>query len=107
MEKYLNKSNKRIYEEVNTTEDISENIDTNDYVAGSSKSSENEIESFKIQNYLLDGKYYKMLSVEGTKISAVCQLCTKKIIAYSNSTGNLLSHLKVSNIYYFTVRSIL
>lgn len=48
MEKYLNKNNKRIYEEVNTTEDINENIDTNDYVAGSSKSSESETE-YKIQ----------------------------------------------------------
>lgn len=57
MEKYLNKSIKRIYEEVNTPEDISENIDTNNYAAESSKSIENEIESFKIQNYLLDGKY--------------------------------------------------
>ncbi|KAE9533460.1 hypothetical protein AGLY_009098, partial [Aphis glycines] len=77
-------------EEVNTIED-----DTNDYVAESFKSSENETESLKIQNYLLDGKYYKILSVEGAKISAACQLCSKKIISYSNSTGNLLSHYKL------------
>lgn len=56
MEKYLNTNKKRINQEVNTTED-----DTNDYVVESSKSSENEIESLKIQ------KYYKILSVEGHK----------------------------------------
>jgi hypothetical protein len=40
METYLNKSKKRVHKEVNTAEDIIENIDTNDYVPGSSISSE-------------------------------------------------------------------
>jgi len=81
---------------VKNTEDVSE-IDTNVYTAGSFKSSETE-SNYKIENYLLDGKYYKIISVDGTKISATCLLCSKKIIAYSNSTGNLLSHYKVSII---------
>jgi len=87
--------NKRKHEDntVNESE-----IDDGDNVAGPSQSSEMESTENKIQNYLLDGKYYKIISVEGTKISAICQLCSKRIIAYNNSTGNLLSHYKVSFI---------
>jgi len=48
------------------------------------------------QNYLLDGKYYKIVSVNELKMVVSCQQCLKTIIAHSNSTGNLLSHYKVS-----------
>jgi hypothetical protein len=50
------------------------------------------------ENYLLDGKYFKKISNTGSKMSVTCLNCTKKIIAYSGSTGNLLSHYKVSVI---------
>ncbi|XP_025202226.1 uncharacterized protein LOC112599519 [Melanaphis sacchari] len=46
------------------------------------------------QNYLLDGKYYKIVSVNESKMVVSCQQCSKQIIAHSNSTGNLLSHYK-------------
>lgn len=91
MDKYLNKR-----KHDNTIDECE--IDNGDNVAGPSQSSKMESAENKIQNYLLDGKYYKIVSVEGTKISASCQLCSKKIIAYNNSTGNLLSHYKVSII---------
>lgn len=48
------------------------------------------------QNYLLDGKYYKIVSVNELKMVVSCQQCSKTIIAHSNSMGNLLSHYKVS-----------
>lgn len=48
------------------------------------------------QNYLLDGKYYKIVSVNELKMVVSCQQCSKTIFAHSNSTGNLLSHYKVS-----------
>lgn len=50
------------------------------------------------ENYLLDGKFFKKISNTGSKMSVTCLNCTKKIIAYSGSTGNLLSHYKVSVI---------
>lgn len=96
MDKYLNK---RKHED--NTIDESE-IYNGDNVAGPFQSSEMESTENKVQNYLLDGKYYKIISVEGTKIFATCQLCSKKIIAYNNSTGNLLSHYKVSIIICHT-----
>jgi len=48
------------------------------------------------QNYLLDGKYYKIVSVNELKMVVSCQKCSKTIIAHPNSTGNLLSHYMVS-----------
>lgn len=50
------------------------------------------------ENYLLDGKFFKKISNTGSKMSVICLNCNKKIIAYSGSTGNLLSHYKVSVI---------
>lgn len=53
------------------------------------------------QNYLLDGKYYKIISINGSKMIVSCQNCSKTINAHSTSTGNLLSHYKVSDTYLF------
>ncbi|XP_060863443.1 uncharacterized protein LOC132940058 [Metopolophium dirhodum] len=46
------------------------------------------------ENYPLDGKFFKKISNTGSKMSVTCLNCTKKIIAYSGSTGNLLNHYK-------------
>lgn len=49
------------------------------------------------KNYLLDGKYYKIVSrINESKMVVSCQQCSKQIIAHSNSIENLLSHYKVS-----------
>lgn len=53
----------------------------------------------KKQNYLLDGKFLKIISNTGLKISVIYLNCSKQII--SGSTGNLLSHYKVSLISKF------
>lgn len=50
------------------------------------------------ENYLLDGKFFKKISNTGSKMSVTCLNCNKNIITYSCSTGNLLSHYKVSVI---------
>jgi len=39
------------------------------------------------ENYLLDGKFFKKISNTRSKMSVICLNCTKKIIAYSGSTG--------------------
>lgn len=45
--------------------------------------------------YLFD-TVYKLVSINGDKIKASCQNCHKIITAYTTSSGNLLSHIKVS-----------
>lgn len=54
------------------------------------------ISNDKSQNYLLDSKYFKIVTVNGPKLLVSCQNCHKQITAHSNFTGNLLSHYKVS-----------
>lgn len=95
MDQYLsNSSRKRIRENKNDEFEV-------DNVAGPSSSCETDSNYNKMQNYLLDGKFYKIISVEGSKMSVSCQTCSKKIIPYSNSSRNLLSQYKVSvSLYY-------
>lgn len=66
------------------------------------KSTINEKTIDETQNYLLDGKFYNIVSVNKLKMIVSCQQYSKQIIAHSNSTGNLLRHYKVSfNNYKF------
>jgi len=60
-----------------------------------------ELSELKFQ-YLFD-TFYKLVSINGDKIKASCQNCHKIITAYTTSSGNLLSHIKVSfhNTYIF------
>lgn len=48
-------------------------------------------------HYLFDGKFYDIVSVIGTKLIAKCVLCQKTFQGQNNSSGNFLSHLKVSS----------
>jgi len=47
-------------------------------------------------HYLFDGKFYDIVSNIGTKSIAKCVLCQKTLQGQNNSSGNFLSHLKVS-----------
>lgn len=46
--------------------------------------------------YILDGQFFKVIKEENKNISTQCQLCSKIIIGQKGSTGNFLSHIKVS-----------
>lgn len=47
--------------------------------------------------YLFD-EFYKLQNVENLKVKAVCQNCSKVVIGSTKSSGNFLSHIKVSLI---------
>ncbi|KAF0738974.1 Dimer Tnp hAT domain-containing protein [Aphis craccivora] len=42
----------------------------------------------------LFGEFYKLVSINGSKLSALCQNCPKVISGSTSSSGNLLSHIK-------------
>ena len=69
----------------------------------------NGIESIKhttinlSDHYLFDGKFYDIVSNIGTKLIAKCILCSKTIQGQNNSSGNFLSHLKVSFLICFNI----
>lgn len=46
-------------------------------------------------SYLFDGELYKIVSLDGIKVSAKCTTCSKVINGHTTSTGNFLSHIKV------------
>lgn len=52
-------------------------------------------------HYLFDGQFYKVLQVYEKRLTVKCQTCSKTIQGQINSTGNFLSHIKVST-YYLT-----
>lgn len=47
--------------------------------------------------YLFD-KFYKLQNVENLIVTAVCQNCFKVVSGSTKSSGNFLSHIKVSLI---------
>jgi len=51
-------------------------------------------------HYLFDGQFYKVLQVTEKRLTAECQTCSKTIQGQINSTGNFLSHIKVSTYYH-------
>jgi thioredoxin reductase len=63
-----------------------------------------EVESGnKNKSALLDGKYFRVFTVTGETVKAICQACgsnSKPLSATFRSTGNLLKHLKVCVTYY-------
>lgn len=79
MDKFVTKTNKRSHEETENEDDPS-NVPLYD------------IAKFK---YLFD-EFYKLTSINGSKLSASCQNCPKIISGSTSSSGNLLSHIKVS-----------
>lgn len=44
--------------------------------------------------YLFD-EFFKIISLDGNKLSALCQNCSKVVGGSINSSGNFLSHYKV------------
>jgi len=54
----------------------------------------------KSKCYIFNGKFFKILNEddEKNKISAQCQNCPKIVHGHKGSTGNFLSHIKVSYI---------
>jgi len=46
-------------------------------------------------SYLFDGELYKIVTLDGIKVSAKCTTCSKVINGHTTSTGNFLSHIKV------------
>lgn len=57
------------------------------------ESTDNLINTSKLK-YLFN-EYYKIISLEGNKLSASCQNCSKIVNGSINSSGNFLSHYKV------------
>lgn len=53
-------------------------------------------------HYLFDGKYYNTVSNIGAKLIAKCVLCSKTIQGQNNSSGNFLSHIKVSFLAFLS-----
>jgi hypothetical protein len=48
---------------------------------------------------ILDGKYFKVLEVQGRKVKAVCNFCPKYSVfeGFTSPTSNFSTHLKVIN----------
>lgn len=47
----------------------------------------------------LFGEFY-IISINGSKLTALCQNCPKVISGSTSSSGNLLSHIKVSLLLF-------
>lgn len=62
--------------------------DTNDVAVG-------PLQNSPKFNYLFD-EFYKLISINGEKLIASCVNCHKNISGSTKSSGNLLSHIKVS-----------
>jgi len=60
---------------------------------GTTESTDNLINTSKLK-YLFN-EFYKIISLEGNKLSASCQNCSKIVNGSINSSGNFLSHYKV------------
>lgn len=63
-------------------------------------------ELFKM-SYLFDGELYKIVSIDGIKISAKCTACSKVINGHASSTGNFLSHIKVGTYFFIVIINFL
>lgn len=55
----------------------------------------NNKDKYSIENIsILDGKFFKVVSIEGIKVSAKCSSCGRVIKGEINSTSNFVSHLR-------------
>lgn len=81
MDKFVIKNKKRNHKEIEETEDNLSNVQS---ITAEPK--------FK---YLF-GEFYKLVSINGSKLTALCKNCPKVVSGSTNSSGNLLSHIKVS-----------
>jgi len=86
MDKFVIKNKKRNHQEVEETEDNLSNVQS--------------ITAEPKLRYLI-GEFYKLVSINGSKLTALCQNCPKVISGSTSSSGNLWSHIKVS--FYFLV----
>jgi len=48
------------------------------------------------KSYLFDGQFFTIVKEDGTKLTAQCKNCPKIIQGQKLSTGNFLSHIKVT-----------
>jgi len=53
-------------------------------------------EPFINKSYLLDGQFFTVVKEDGSKLTAQCKNCSKIIQGQKLSTGNFLSHIKVT-----------
>lgn len=53
------------------------------------------------KSYLFNGQYFTIIQCDGSKLIAKCKNCFKVIRGQKTSTGNFLSHLKVSHYLYY------
>jgi len=61
--------------------------------SSTTESTDHPINNSKLK-YLFD-EFFKIISLEGNKLSALCQNCSKVVNGSINSSGNFLSHYKV------------
>ncbi|KAF0704935.1 protein stand still-like, partial [Aphis craccivora] len=73
-----------------TTVATEENVDDPHLTIDKSNQAHLEAPSFK---YLFND-FYKVLTVEGKKLSVICQNCQQVVNGSTNSKGNFLSHIK-------------
>jgi len=57
------------------------------------ESTNHPINNLKLK-YLFE-EFFKIISLEGNRLSALCQNCSKVVNGSINSSGNFLSHYKV------------
>ncbi|XP_050064795.1 uncharacterized protein LOC114119892 [Aphis gossypii] len=76
-----------------TTVATEENVDDPHSTIDKSIQAPLEAPSFK---YLFND-FYKVLAVEGKKLSVICQNCQKIVNGSTNSSGNFLSHIKLKH----------
>jgi len=74
---------------------------TTDIIKIDQKKNTTDVDMLFSNHYLFDGQFYKVLQVDEKRLTAKCQTCSKTIQGQINSTGNFLSHIKVST-YYLT-----
>lgn len=101
MKRFLTSDTRLSKKEKNTVQ----NVDDPDPVAVSASTMAEIIEHSGVaemsNSYLFDGEFYKIVSIDGIKVSAICTICSKTICGHKTSTGNFLNHIKVSGFIIY------
>lgn len=77
---------------------------TTDIIEIDQKKITTDVDVLFSNHYLFDGQFYKVVQVDEKRLTAKCQMCSKTIQGQINSTGNFVSHIKVT--YYLTYLNI-
>lgn len=81
---------------VNTIDEIQSEENTNDDTNSETTAPAKRRRTEKPPR-ILDGKYFEIVKLEGTKVEALCTLCKKPRRGDIDSTGNFMKHIKQSH----------